>query len=132
MQEQMSRNRILVEYDSKIESIVASCASNTLETKSRISILSKSGKILLKSSSFTELIPFVIIVKAMGFIQDQEILQMIGTESEIVEDVFLSFHDSVTAHIRTQNDALRYLSKRIKYQFKEYKAKGDNVALFCK
>ena len=74
IQEQMSRNRILVERDSKMDMIVANCASNTLETKSRITVLMKSGKIYLKSNSFTENIPIVIVFKAMGFLQDQEII----------------------------------------------------------
>lgn len=70
IQEQMSRNRILVEKDSKLDMIVANCASNTLETKSRLTILMKSGKIYLKSNSFTENIPIIILFKAMGFLQD--------------------------------------------------------------
>lgn len=91
MQEQMSKNRILVEKDNKTDTLVANCASNTLETKSRITVLIKGGKIYLKSNSFTEIIPVMIIFKAMGFIQDQEIVQMIGTEKQILEEVFLSF-----------------------------------------
>jgi DNA-directed RNA polymerase III subunit RPC2 len=91
MQEQMSRNRILVEKDNKSDGLVANCASNTLETKSRISLLIKGGKIYLKSNSFTEIIPIMIVFKAMGFIQDQEIVQMIGCEKKILEEVFLSF-----------------------------------------
>ena len=91
MQEQMSKNRILVEKDSKSDNLVANCASNTLETKSRITLLIKTGKVYLKSNSFTELIPVVIIFKAMGYLQDQEIVQMIGTEKKILEEIFLSF-----------------------------------------
>lgn len=70
----MSRNRILIEKDTKLASIVANCASVTLETKSRITVLLKNGKIYVKSNSFTEIIPVVVIFKAMGFVQDQEIV----------------------------------------------------------
>lgn len=36
IQEQMTRNRILIEPDSKTHTIIASCASVTLETKTRL------------------------------------------------------------------------------------------------
>jgi DNA-directed RNA polymerase III subunit RPC2 len=91
MQEQMSRNRIIVEKDSKSDGMVANCASNTLETKSRITLLIKGSKIYVKSNSFTEIIPVIIVFKAMGYLQDQEIVQMIGTEKKILEEIFLSF-----------------------------------------
>ena len=74
----MSRNRILIEKDNKLDQIVANCASVTLETKSRITVWIKNGKVYLKSNSFTELIPVVIVFKAMGYVQDQEILQMVA------------------------------------------------------
>lgn len=119
MQEQMSKNRILVEKDSKSDGLVANCASNTLETKSRITLLVKNHKVYLKSNSFTELIPVMIVFKAMGYIQDQEIVQMIGTEKAILEELFLSFQEAVKQRIHTQDDALKYLGERIKNPFKE-------------
>ena len=119
MQEQMSKNRILVERDNKTDNLVANCASNTLETKSRISLIVKGGKIYLKSNSFTELIPIVAIFKAMGYIQDQEIVQMVGTEKRILEDIFLSFQDAVKHRIHTQEDALKFIGDRIRNPFKE-------------
>lgn len=96
MQEQMSRNRILVEKDTKSDGLVANCASNTLETKSRITVLIKAGKIYLKSNSFTEPLPIMIVFKGMGFIQDQEIVQMIGCEKRILDEIFLSFQVNLT------------------------------------
>ena len=39
IQEQLSKNRIIVEYDSKNETMVANVASSTHETKSRASVL---------------------------------------------------------------------------------------------
>ncbi len=119
MQEQMSKNRILVEKDNKSEGMVANCASNTLETKSRITLLIKGGKIYLRSNSFSEPIPVMIIFKAMGYTQDQEIVQMIGTEKRILEEIFLSFQEAVKHRIHTQEDALKYLGERIKNPFKE-------------
>lgn len=39
IQEQLSKNRIIIEFDSKSDSIVANVASSTHETKSRASVL---------------------------------------------------------------------------------------------
>jgi DNA-directed RNA polymerase III subunit RPC2 len=39
IQEQLSKNRIIIEHDSKSESIVANVASSTHETKSRASVV---------------------------------------------------------------------------------------------
>lgn len=51
MQEQLCRNKIILETDNK-ENLVSTCASSTLETKSKIGILVKNNVIYLKSSSF--------------------------------------------------------------------------------
>jgi len=39
IQEQLSKNRIIIEFDSKLDSIVANVASSTHETKSRASVI---------------------------------------------------------------------------------------------
>ena len=62
----------------------------------------KNGKLYVKSNSFTELMPVVVLFKAMGCEQDQEILQYIGTEAAIIEKVFLSFQDVVQNRITNQ------------------------------
>ncbi len=62
----MAKNRIIVEYDTKTESIMSSVASSTLETKSRTTVILKNGKLYVKSNSFTEIIPIFIVFKAMG------------------------------------------------------------------
>ena len=41
----------------------------------------------------------------MGYEQDQEILQMVGTEEFIKENLFLSFHDPVQYNITTSEQA---------------------------
>ena len=41
IQEQLSKNRIIIEFDSKLDSIVANVASSTHETKSRASVIVK-------------------------------------------------------------------------------------------
>lgn len=57
---------------------MSSCASSTLETKSKINIFLKNNVIYLKSSSFKELIPLFLIFKAMGIESDKEIVELIN------------------------------------------------------
>lgn len=74
----MCRNKILVEHDNKLNLLMSSCASSTLETKSKINIFIKNNVILLKSSSFRELMPLFIIFKAMGVESDREIVHLVN------------------------------------------------------
>lgn len=57
---------------------MASCVSSTLETKSKINVLMKNNIICLKSGSFKELIPIVIIFKAMGMESDKDIMDFLN------------------------------------------------------
>lgn len=57
---------------------MSSCASSTLETKSKINIFVKNNVIVLKSSSFKELMPLFIIFKAMGIESDKEMVDIIN------------------------------------------------------
>lgn len=84
IQEQMSKNRIIVEKDSK-ENIVAQVTSSTYERKSRTTIATKNGKFYLKHNTFADDIPVVIAFKAMGMETDQEIAQIIGTEPKYLD-----------------------------------------------
>jgi len=74
----LCRNKILVEFNPKTKLLESSCASSTLETKSKIAVLIKKGSLYLKSSSFKEFIPLFIIFKAIGLENDKEIVQLIN------------------------------------------------------
>lgn len=60
-----------MEIDPKLEILTSSCASSTLETKSKIHILVKNNTLVLKSSSFKELVPLTLVLKAMGVPNDR-------------------------------------------------------------
>lgn len=80
IQEQMSKNRIIIEIDSK-KNLCAQVTSSTYMTKSRTTIVNKNDKFYLKHNTFQDDIPIVIVFKAMGMECDQEIAQMIGSDS---------------------------------------------------
>ena len=62
----MAKNRIIIERDSKTKQILASVASDTLDTKSRLEVRVKNHKVYCRSNSFMELVPIFIMFKAMG------------------------------------------------------------------
>ena len=68
----MSKNRIIVEFDSK-RNLQAQVTSSGYETKSRTVVTTKNGKYFLKVNKFSEEIPIIIVFKAMGMESDQEI-----------------------------------------------------------
>lgn len=139
MQEQLCRNKILVDMDHKTNLLQASCASATLETKSKIAVVLKNHKVYLKSSSFKELIPISIIFKAMGVESDKTLISYLDpflNEKEAeknfprLESVLsLTMESLVKYSILTQEDALIFLSSRIKYLFKieTEKSSGQKV-----
>lgn len=73
----MCRNKILVELDNKTGFLMSSCASSTLETKSKINIFIKNNVIYLRSSSFKDPIPLFIVFKAMGVESDLKMIKVI-------------------------------------------------------
>jgi DNA-directed RNA polymerase beta subunit len=61
----MVDNRIIVDYNSKTDSLETVVTSNNIETKSKASIIIKRMKIYVKSSSFKD-VPLFIFFKALG------------------------------------------------------------------
>mmetsp|Transcript_14568 Transcript_14568/g.59113 ORF Transcript_14568/g.59113 Transcript_14568/m.59113 type:complete len:293 (+) Transcript_14568:444-1322(+) len=110
-QEQLSKNRIIVEPDSK-GLMSATVQSSTHERKSRTNIIMKAGKMYLKHNTIVEDIPVVIVFKAMGMESDQEIMQLVGSESEFVEAFTRSLEEAATLKILTQEAALAYVGAR--------------------
>lgn len=78
IQEQMLRNRIILEEDSK-GCIVASCNSVTHERKTKTNIVGRAGRYYMRHNIFQDDIPVTIIFKAMGIVSDQEIMQQVGS-----------------------------------------------------
>ncbi|KAF4671681.1 DNA-directed RNA polymerase III subunit RPC2 [Perkinsus chesapeaki] len=115
MQEQLSNNRIIVETDSK-KMIQAVVTSSTADNKSRTVVCFKSdlSGLYVKHSAFTELIPAVIMLRAMGMESDQEIVQMVGTEKCHVDGMILSLQDAHATGVFSQQQALEYLGNKLK------------------
>lgn len=112
IQEQLSKNRIIVEFDKKGQ-VCASVTSSTHERKSKSSIVSKGGKFYLQNNILTDHIPVAIVFKALGVETDQEIVQLVG--SKFAGHLAASLDECSQAHkVATSNQALEWLGRRIK------------------
>ncbi|KAF7994414.1 hypothetical protein HCN44_003886 [Aphidius gifuensis] len=113
IQEQMLRNRILLEKDTK-GCFVAFCNSSTDERKTKTTIVGKSGKYYLRHNIFQDDIPICVLFKAMGITSDMEIMQLIGTDDEFQNKFFQSFEECHLLNVYSQNQALKYMSNKRK------------------
>ena len=115
VQEQLSKNRIIVEADEKKAIVQASVTSSTHERKSKTYVITKNDKIYLKHNSVSEDIPIVIILKAAGITSDLEILQLVcGTDPNYQDLFVVNFEEAAKLEVFTQQQALLYVGKRVK------------------
>lgn len=111
VQEQLSKNRIIVEEYKGI--IQASVTSSTHERKSKSYVLTKKGKIFMKHNSISEDIPIVLALKAMGVQSDQEIFQLVCGADPIYQDLFANnLEECAKMKIYTQAQALDYIGSK--------------------
>lgn len=113
IQEQLSKNRMIVELDSK-GNIGCSVTSSTHERKSRTNLIFRAGRFFLKHNSFTEDMPVVAVFKAMGVITDQEIVQMVGSEEDVLAAIAPSIEECANLRIFTQHQALQFVGSKVR------------------
>ncbi|KAK7205749.1 hypothetical protein BZA70DRAFT_294831 [Myxozyma melibiosi] len=115
VQEQLSKNRIIVEADEKKGIFQASVTSSTHERKSKTYILTKHNKIYLKHNSIAEDIPIVLALKACGIPSDLEILQLVAGSDLRYQEVFsINMEECAKLNIFTQQQALEYIGSKVK------------------
>ena len=113
IQEQLSKNRIIIERDKY--GIVANVTSSSLERKTKTYVFSKQNKIYMKQNCFVEDIPIVIIFKAMGLASDNEICTLVaGNDKNILELFAPNVEDAAKLKIFTQRQALLYISGKVR------------------
>eukprot|EP00181_Compsopogon_caeruleus_P003853 CAMPEP_0184677528 /NCGR_PEP_ID=MMETSP0312-20130426/104_1 /TAXON_ID=31354 /ORGANISM="Compsopogon coeruleus, Strain SAG 36.94" /LENGTH=1159 /DNA_ID=CAMNT_0027125439 /DNA_START=2248 /DNA_END=5727 /DNA_ORIENTATION=+ len=127
IQEQLSKNRILVELDSKGQ-VCSSVQSSTHERKSRTMIVTKKDCFYLKHNNFTEDIPVTVALKAMGIETDHEITQLVGTE-DIYASAMATTIAKATFELRifTEQQALEYIGDRVRFARKGKSGPRDHV-----
>uniref|UniRef100_A0A0D9V0X3 DNA-directed RNA polymerase subunit beta n=1 Tax=Leersia perrieri TaxID=77586 RepID=A0A0D9V0X3_9ORYZ len=114
MQEQLSKNRIIIDTDSKGR-IIASVTSSTHEVKSKTVIFMDKEKIYLQLNQFTKPIPIIVVMKAMGIESDQEVVQMVGRDPRYGDLLYPSIQECAFERIYTQEQALQYMDDKVMY-----------------
>ncbi|QHS76302.1 DNA-directed RNA polymerase III core subunit RET1 [Saccharomyces paradoxus] len=115
VQEQLSKNRIIVEADEKKGIVQASVTSSTHERKSKTYVITKNGKIYLKHNSIAEEIPIAVVLKACGILSDLEIMQLVCGNDSSYQDIFaVNLEESSKLDIYTQQQALEYIGAKVK------------------
>lgn len=115
VQEQLSKNRVIVESDPRKESISASVTSSTHERKSKSYVVLKKDRLYVKHNILNEDIPVVALLKAMGVSTDHEMMLLVAGTDRALQDAFsINFEETIGLGIYTQQQALEYLGARIK------------------
>ncbi|EDQ88087.1 uncharacterized protein MONBRDRAFT_26625 [Monosiga brevicollis MX1] len=112
IQEQLSKNRIIVEEFKG--DLTASVTSSSADRKTKTTIIFKNDQFYMLVNTLSEAVPLVVVLKAMGVISDQEIMQLIGAEEEAMLVLGPSVERCANLNIFTQNQALAYLGSKIK------------------
>jgi DNA-directed RNA polymerase III subunit RPC2 len=120
IQEQLSKNRVILEKDPKGD-ISASITSSTHERKSKAYIGVKHGKVYLKNNTLGEDIPIAIVLKAMGVESDLEAVQLVGSEAFMLDALALSLEEPSKIGIHTQLQALKYIGSKIRRNANSYR-----------
>lgn len=115
VQEQLSKNRVIVESDVKKNIVSASVTSSTHERKSKSYVVMKKERIYLQHNILTEALPIVIALKAMGIQSDHEMLLLVaGTDSVYQDDFAVNFEEAAKLEVHSQQQALDYIGSRVK------------------
>ncbi|KAI3381933.1 hypothetical protein SNEBB_006954 [Seison nebaliae] len=129
IQEQMAKNRIIVEYDSKNKnSLICHVTSHSLQRKTKTTIVERKNCLYLVHNYFTETIPIFVLFRAMNILSDLEILSMISFDimneddkmtksngyNEAKQLLLNSIDECHRLKVFTEEEALVYINKRLK------------------
>uniref|UniRef100_A0A914LV23 DNA-directed RNA polymerase n=1 Tax=Meloidogyne incognita TaxID=6306 RepID=A0A914LV23_MELIC len=113
MHEQISRNRIMINRNSKKE-LICEVLSTSQDRKSKTYIIGKKGRYYLKHNQLADDIPVVIIFKAMGYESDHLIATTVGIEEEYIAAIGPTIDECALLNIISRADAIKYLIPRIR------------------
>ncbi|KAL7545885.1 hypothetical protein ACHAWF_009241 [Thalassiosira exigua] len=114
IQEQLSKNRVIIEEDSKTGCVSASITSSTRERKSKAYIFLKHGRLFLKHNTLPEDLPICVALKAMGVESDLEFVQSVGSEPDVIDALALSLGEPTRLGISTQRQALKHIGAKMR------------------
>ncbi|KAK4580309.1 DNA-directed RNA polymerase III complex subunit Rpc2 [Recurvomyces mirabilis] len=113
VQEQLSKNRVIVEVAKGIYQ--ASVTSHTANVKTKTYVLLKKGLLYLRHNSLNEDIPVAIVLRAMGVQSDHEVLLLAAGNDAQYQDIFApNLEQAALEGIFTQEQALDYIATKLK------------------
>lgn len=112
-QEQLAKNRVLVESDRKGE-VSASVTSSTSERKSKTTFQQRAGRIYVRHNSLAEDAPVAVLLRALGMQSDSEIAAHVGGDSLLLVHLAPSLEEAADLGVHTQQQALEYLGARVR------------------
>lgn len=113
VQEQLNKNRVIVESAKGI--MQASVTSSTHERRTKTYVIQKKGLMFLRHNTLSEEVPIVFVLKALGVHSDKEILLMVAGEDDAYQDNFaINFEACAREGIHTQEKALEYIGHRVR------------------
>uniref|UniRef100_A0A7N0U280 DNA-directed RNA polymerase n=1 Tax=Kalanchoe fedtschenkoi TaxID=63787 RepID=A0A7N0U280_KALFE len=121
MQEQLAKNRIIIDMDKK-KRLYASVQSSTATYQSKTIVVMDKDKIYVSSNQFKTQVPVMVVMKAMGMETDQEVVQMIGRDPRYGDLLFPSIEECASLGVHTKKEALDFLKKKLQFpnpRFKE-------------
>ena len=117
IQEQLSKNRILVEPDGPAGGPASACAavtSSTHERKSKTAVVWKGGRVCLRHNAFADDVNVAVVMKAMGAEADAEVLGLVGGEPALAALLLPTLQDARREGVTTRASALDALGARVK------------------
>ena len=122
-QEDLAINRILVDKGGASSSVLCTAKVFSATTTVRVSVtleLLKDHTLHVSFPAVPERIPFVVMMRALGFESDKDIVLAVSDDPEIQAELYQSLIQE--SHIRTAEDALNYIGGRIAIgQTREYR-----------
>ncbi|KAF2640603.1 beta and beta-prime subunits of DNA dependent RNA-polymerase [Massarina eburnea CBS 473.64] len=115
VQEQLNKNRVIVESAKGI--MQASVTSSTHERRTKTYVIQKKGLMYLRHNTLSEEIPIVFVLKALGVHSDKEILVMVAGEDSAYQDDFAINFEACAKEqggLHTQEKALEYIGHRVR------------------
>jgi DNA-directed RNA polymerase beta subunit len=113
IQEQLSKNRIIVDRDAK-GNVHSAVTSSTHERKSKTHLVCKHGRFAVQHNTMSDDVPIVVLLKAMGVGSDQEVLQLVGSAPLYAQAMTASLQESSRLEVFSQQKALEYISRKIR------------------
>jgi len=113
IQEQLSKNRIILDLDAK-GAVCASVTSSTHERKSKTHITSKQSKLYLRHNTLGDDVPLLILLRAMGLVCSQEFVALVGGGADVAHLLAPSIQEADSLGVHTQQQALDWIGAKVR------------------